>query len=299
MNQRLMQSMACGLGVAGFLAHPVPAQEAATKPALKAVAPAQTRDTVESIQTDLTNTRNTWMKAYRKASATERRKMAQSYPQPTKHRARMWKVVERAPKDPSAAEALAWIVKNQARGEELERALGMLTENHLQSKAIAGVCMILGRNLGAPALKFLKTTRTEATGETQGIATYANAQILLQRANMARRLATMSGQKREAMSKSLDTFVGPGTSTMLEKLDPKLLERDAEKLLTTVQTEFPNLSFGSRKIAKMAKATLFELRHLSVGKIAPDIQGEDIDGIAFKLSDYRGKVVLLDFWGDW
>ncbi|MDP6424698.1 MAG: redoxin domain-containing protein [Planctomycetota bacterium] len=32
---------------------------------------------------------------------------------------------------------------------------------------------------------------------------------------------------------------------------------------------------------------------------APDIVGKDIDGHTFKLSDYRGKVVVLDFWGDW
>ena len=37
----------------------------------------------------------------------------------------------------------------------------------------------------------------------------------------------------------------------------------------------------------------------SVGQMAPDITGEDIDGVAFALSDYRGKVVMLDFWGDW
>lgn len=36
-----------------------------------------------------------------------------------------------------------------------------------------------------------------------------------------------------------------------------------------------------------------------VGSLAPEIDGEDIDGVRFKLSDYRGKVVLLDFWGNW
>ena len=36
-----------------------------------------------------------------------------------------------------------------------------------------------------------------------------------------------------------------------------------------------------------------------VGEAAPDISGVDIDGKEFKLSDYRGKVVLLDFWGFW
>jgi len=35
------------------------------------------------------------------------------------------------------------------------------------------------------------------------------------------------------------------------------------------------------------------------GNVAPDIEGTDLDGVAFKLSDYRGKVVFLDFWGDW
>ena len=38
---------------------------------------------------------------------------------------------------------------------------------------------------------------------------------------------------------------------------------------------------------------------LAIGKHAPEIEGEDLDGIRFKLSDYRGKVIVLDFWGDW
>jgi len=37
----------------------------------------------------------------------------------------------------------------------------------------------------------------------------------------------------------------------------------------------------------------------AVGNPAPEIAGEDLDGVAFKLSDYKGKVVFLDFWGDW
>jgi hypothetical protein len=36
-----------------------------------------------------------------------------------------------------------------------------------------------------------------------------------------------------------------------------------------------------------------------VGDLAPEIVGNDVDGSEFKLSDYRGKVVVLDFWGDW
>lgn len=36
-----------------------------------------------------------------------------------------------------------------------------------------------------------------------------------------------------------------------------------------------------------------------VGDIAPEIYGQDTEGEVFRLSEYRGKVVLLDFWGHW
>ena len=44
---------------------------------------------------------------------------------------------------------------------------------------------------------------------------------------------------------------------------------------------------------------LFELENLRIGMVAPDIVAKDLDGVEFKLSDYRGKVVVLDFWGNW
>jgi hypothetical protein len=37
----------------------------------------------------------------------------------------------------------------------------------------------------------------------------------------------------------------------------------------------------------------------AVGQPAPEIAGTDLDGVPFKLSDYRGGVVVLDFWAGW
>ena len=37
----------------------------------------------------------------------------------------------------------------------------------------------------------------------------------------------------------------------------------------------------------------------TIGEPAPEIVGVDLEGVEFKLSDYRGKVVMLDFYGDW
>jgi peroxiredoxin len=38
---------------------------------------------------------------------------------------------------------------------------------------------------------------------------------------------------------------------------------------------------------------------LAIGKVAPEIVAPDLDGVAFKLSDYRGKVVVVFFSGEW
>ena len=37
----------------------------------------------------------------------------------------------------------------------------------------------------------------------------------------------------------------------------------------------------------------------AIGNLAPEISGTDLNGEPLKLSDYRGQVVVLDFWGNW
>ncbi len=38
---------------------------------------------------------------------------------------------------------------------------------------------------------------------------------------------------------------------------------------------------------------------IRVGAPAPPTRGTDADGVAFQLRDYQGKVVMLDFFGNW
>jgi hypothetical protein len=82
--------------------------------------------------------------------------------------------------------------------------------------------------------------------------------------------------------------------------DAEKLRKESEELFERATTKYADVKtpFGGA-IGDQAKSELFELRNLSIGKEAPEIQGEDADSKKFKLSDYRGKVVLLDFWGNW
>ena len=53
--------------------------------------------------------------------------------------------------------------------------------------------------------------------------------------------------------------------------------------------------FGDVKAGTLGEAARIE-RAVSVGRVAPEIAGVDADGKPFKLSDFRGKVVVLKFW---
>jgi tetratricopeptide (TPR) repeat protein len=77
------------------------------------------------------------------------------------------------------------------------------------------------------------------------------------------------------------------------------LTREAEDTFERVNKEFADVAGNRGKLGDLTKRQLFEIRHLSIGREVPEIDGEDIDGKKFKLSDYRGKVLLLDFWGNW
>jgi len=84
-------------------------------------------------------------------------------------------------------------------------------------------------------------------------------------------------------------------------LDSGDLNSDVEEFFERCESDFADVEYmkGYKKLGEMAKGELFELRNLAIGKTAPEITGKDVEGNEFKLSDYRGKVVVIDFWGYW
>jgi hypothetical protein len=53
------------------------------------------------------------------------------------------------------------------------------------------------------------------------------------------------------------------------------------------------------QVAKRAEGWIFEIEKLQIGMQAPELVGQDADGKEIHLSDYRGRVVVLAFWGFW
>jgi hypothetical protein len=76
--------------------------------------------------------------------------------------------------------------------------------------------------------------------------------------------------------------------------------KEAKEIFSRLAVEFADVpTIRGSKYGAVAERNLFELDHLQVGMVAPEFEAVDENGVAFKLSDYRGKVVVVDFWGFW
>jgi hypothetical protein len=82
--------------------------------------------------------------------------------------------------------------------------------------------------------------------------------------------------------------------------DPAKRKAEAVVLYERVKQDFADVPlYGEKTLGAAADGALFEMNHLQIGMAAPDFESVDQDGVKFKVSDYRGKVVVLDFWGFW
>ena len=75
------------------------------------------------------------------------------------------------------------------------------------------------------------------------------------------------------------------------------MNEDAEQLLRRVALDYADVPdpVSFRPLGRQAEMILNELRGPAIGRAAPEIAGDDVDGKPMKLSDFRGKVVLLNF----
>ena len=82
---------------------------------------------------------------------------------------------------------------------------------------------------------------------------------------------------------------------------PARFRREAESILERVKAEYGDVKYlngmvlTEETLATVADRELADVRTLAIGQAAPEIVGQDVDGKPMELSEFRGKVVVLDF----
>jgi thiol-disulfide isomerase/thioredoxin len=234
---------------------------------------------------------------------------------------RMLELARRHRDDPTSFDALAWVAilgHNTAGSDE---AAEELARRYGADRRLWLVCQEMRRGVISPARGTLLRAVLEHNPDrvTRGRACLDLAANDAELANFTQILKTpgmMPWQAQAYTEGRLDRF---------RALDPAQLERDAARSFQRVLDEFADVvpikwwttprmvDSDSRTVyasnmdpepdtgtlAERARPGLDELRNLGVGRVAPEIEGRDVDGRPFKLSDYRGRVVVLTFSGTW
>lgn len=105
-------------------------------------------------------------------------------------------------------------------------------------------------------------------------------------------LETKQAEKVKEMITSMGDSFAPLAAIGL--LNPKSDFPFIDELVNRLNSDYP----GTISILQM-KQQLDEMRVLSVGQPAPEIELPAPDGTLVKLSDLKGKYVLIDFWAAW
>ena len=129
--------------------------------------------------------------------------------------------------------------------------------------------------------------------DVQALACLALAQFLNDRLRMLQLV-----NNRPELAKCYEIVFGKNYLSELQRLGRAKLATRIEKLFERAAGDYGDVKFRGGTVGETAKSELYAIRHLSIGRVAPNIKGKDQDGRKFKLTDYRGKVVLLYFWSE-
>ena len=221
---------------------------------------------------------------------------------------RLLDLAQNNPKDPIALDALTQVVTIEywlntytahpgwGKDSRQAKAIAILLQDHLDSNKLGEACKRVHYGFRQECETFLRTVRKKSPHpEVQALACLRLAQFL---ANRRERLDLLPEQPE--LSRRYEVLYGKEYLKALQRQERVEVLKEAETLYEEAGEKYGDVKVPyNGTIGETVQTELFEIRNLAVGKEAPDIEGVDQDGRQFKLSDYRGKVVLLYFWSEY
>lgn len=185
-------------------------------------------------------------------------------------------------------EILLWMNTNGA--EDDNSALEQLLTKHIESEKLTALIPPMLRT--APNSEKEQAIRTLIKDSPHETVRAAATLGMIDMLAPLKRLASADEQTREAVSE----MVG---KEFMDKWTAEAIDEESDAMLKSLMDNYADVPLGNSTYGARIEAQIFAKERLAVGCEAEDIVGNDLDGEEFKLSDYRGKVVVLDFWGDW
>jgi RNA polymerase sigma factor (sigma-70 family) len=267
--------------------------------------------------------------AIAKAKTEEEKKRAYQlaqdlYPDRLQCAHQLLKLAQVDPTDPLIVDVVFWICTHRLgspayhaiEGESLQ----LLAQHHLEGakalERLPWLCEACADGMTSEREAFLCSVLEKSRRhEIRAAAAYSLGLYRKAEAEWVVRIRTLPGQVAFMVH-----VQGKERTKELRTKDSQELRQEAEKYLRLVQAEYGDVVYWSRSVeerlgsvidgllgksshpttyGKMAAVQLGALQNLTIGRHAPEIEGRDLEGKKFKLSDYRGKVVVVSFWATW
>ncbi len=175
-----------------------------------------------------------------------------------------------------------------------ERTVALVLRDHVVSDKLGPVIDRMRYGYRLEYEKCLTTVlEKNPHREVQALTCLVLAQYLQDKLRMIRLV-----KDRSELAECYEIVFGKDFLPELQRLGQTGLATRIEALFERAEKKYADVKFRSGTIGEVAKSELYDIRHLAVGKVAPDIEGKDQNGKRFKLSDYGGKVLLLYFWSE-
>jgi hypothetical protein len=212
-------------------------------------------------------------------------------------------LAEKSPDDPIALAALIqavwqvnttpWPVELVGEDTARARAFELIHRDHIRSDKLGPLCQRVSYGFCQEYETFLRAVlENNPHKAVRATACLSLAHFLngrLQRVDLCK--------EQPDLAKDFAGLYGKEYLAKLQRQDREQTIKEVEAVFEQAAEKYGEVKLpGGDTVAERARAELFEIRNLSVGKAAPDIEGVDQNDKRFKLSEYRGKVVLLDFW---
>jgi thiol-disulfide isomerase/thioredoxin len=288
---RVVGAMVIGLAVAGSIAEGAEPKPADTLDVLKREQEAAWAELDEGRKPGTTEAEKQRAvdRYYERVSALGRRALA---------------LAAKDPAAPQSVEAVLWAHSATTEDDtKLADDIYEWMEKHsLDSDAILPACRLawLGAIKSARAETFLRAAVDGSkNSKVRALCCYSLARYQEILFELARDLR--DPVRGPILRRNLERL-GPSVNRRLEALDAARLEGDARAFYARTIREFGELQPMGKDYAPLgeqARGRLFQMDHLSIGRPVPEAEGEDIDGRPMKLSDFRGKVVVISFWATW
>lgn len=212
-------------------------------------------------------------------------------------------LLQRMQQAESKEEAMTIMIEGHPAGDCAEQLLELAQGDRDKSTAfdaLLAVCQIAQDESGKSSQALAKATRLlgdeHLTDERMGDVASILATLPRDEVFLLLRKVIQENPHRDV--KAIACF---SLAQALARYDrgPQRFGPEIVNLLQEVVDEFSDVQYGQWSPDEETKKALFAFRHLCVGRPAPDIVGKGLDGVPFRLSEYRGKVTVIDFWADW